>query len=490
MADHNVNNNLTKSENVADKISKSRAIRDRIVKVCKLPFEVTQGLLANWAAAYSPSVLLGLDETSGTTAKDSSGNAHDGTYTGTYTLGEPGLFSEDKEGVDFADLTESSVAFSSYPTIGPDHSFTIACRIDNRADGQAYYFDSDSTDRFMIASDGGGGGTLDYYDGSWHGSGYLLGEGEPHLLSGRFDQSANEAVLYLNGLPIYADTYAGRTVSDNLHIGTAFNGTGARQNGLYSLYMHCDSALAHTDFYQQWIDVTDGQEHYFKETIIDDLGLATLGQQGDVVCHLPLWETAGDQAADVSMYGNHFDFVNGPTLGADPVVEGHRYSVEIVDNNDTISGTTSIDMATDDFTAWGALTHTDVDAETYHAIVFAIGSDQSTLISIGIQNQEWRIRTGDGSTVETGVMTSDYPANGKSQGWCLRRAGNTVTIWVDGTRLDQDVSHLSYPSSTDIVWPGPIGSLDPCRARHQPGGIVSKALLASECQTLSQPTFA
>ena len=67
---------------------------------------------------YSPVGYWRLGETSGTTAADSSGNGHNGTYTGTYTLGRPSLIPSDTangalgcNGTGFVNLTTSAGLF-------------------------------------------------------------------------------------------------------------------------------------------------------------------------------------------------------------------------------------------------------------------------------------------------------------------------------------------------------------------------------------------
>lgn len=55
--------------------------------------------------ADSPAIYLKLNETSGTTASDSSGNGNNGTYAGQYVLNQTGLVS--------SDLTGTSVLFSN-----------------------------------------------------------------------------------------------------------------------------------------------------------------------------------------------------------------------------------------------------------------------------------------------------------------------------------------------------------------------------------------
>jgi len=498
MADHTVNDCITKEGAAQDKNPKSRGVQDKIVKAISLPFEVTQGLLSNWAAAYSPTVLLGLDETSGTTAEDSSGNGHDGTYSGTYTLGEPGLYTKDKEGVDFADNTISYVDLTPYPAIGPDHSITVIHRPDFIF-SFTYMFDSDGAGggRVALATKSGGGSTgMGYiYGVKIVPSAYKIGEGSEAMWSLRLDSVNDEGTVFMNGLPFFNGAYASdiTTGTTKTNLGINHEGSGGESSGLYSLFMHCDSVLSNADFYQQWLDVTDGQEHYFKETIIDDLGLATLGTAGSVVCHLPLWETAGAQAVDVSMNENHADFIGGPTLGADPVVSGFVSSVTM-GNGESIEQTGAVDVATSSVTMAGAIRHPageDMQSRSTEAVAGIFNSDPNAgrfwvfIPSGGGVGAQMR----DGTT---SITFTDGALNaGQTWAYCLRydAVANTLALWVDGSKIGEvDVSSLSLPQTDHFVL-GENGIYDTADGDHQHLVTTSAALSDADCLALSNPTF-
>lgn len=407
-------------------------------------------LLDRWAATYNPLVLLGHDEDSGTTAVDSSGNGNDGTYEGSYTLGVDGPFVEDKQAVNLdASTVTTRVHTDPYAASGQDHAIILVGDFDfvgGNYDVLWSCYNSTDSLKFQLAKDTYR--RLYWYQGTKFGTNRKVASGAQVI--GLRVQSENSVVFYENGLP-YDEISVGPRITetvatDKVSIGTNGDDAGGNPTPMdLSLSMHRDQLQTHEEFYQQAVDVGGAvpeEGHYYKETIIDDLGLATLGTQGDVLCHLPLWETDGLQAGDFSMRENHFDFINGPALGQDPLESQALHSVYVGTTEDIRGTFSGVDLASSDFTVRLAFK---LNTATSITNTMIFGVDDTAVgqwFAVRQYNtNEISLIVDDGS-IQTNVFSVDV-FDGQTHAFCLRRKASTreLELWVDGVY----VGALTHP---------------------------------------------
>lgn len=134
--------------------------------------------------AASPTAYWRLGEGSGTSAADSSGNSHSGTYTSTYTLGAPGaLYSDSNTAVSFGggyvdagstsalNITGTALTVEFWAKGNPGAYNYLVSRTDAGSQGYAVYTGSDAQLHFYLGRSGGihvSGSVNGLWDGSWH----------------------------------------------------------------------------------------------------------------------------------------------------------------------------------------------------------------------------------------------------------------------------------------------------------------------------------
>lgn len=79
--------------------------------------------------AKAPTGYWHLEETSGTTATDSSGSGFHGTYNGGYTLNQAGLLGVTQKAVDFPSSGSSFVDVGNHAVLTPTGAFSFHCRV-------------------------------------------------------------------------------------------------------------------------------------------------------------------------------------------------------------------------------------------------------------------------------------------------------------------------------------------------------------------------
>ncbi|MCH9693841.1 MAG: hypothetical protein K0U72_04970 [Gammaproteobacteria bacterium] len=165
--------------------------------------------------ADNPVAYWRLGETSGTTAADSSGNSHDLTYTGTYTLGQPALVS-------------NSDASMRIPTTGSGHAgTTVLTGVTVTGVETWYQTDSiaDYRDVLSLHSTPYNRIILIHYktDGRfkvWRGanqspimqSDSVVTTGEPHHVAVYYDAATNKTHMMIDGV-VQQDTYSGNILA-------------------------------------------------------------------------------------------------------------------------------------------------------------------------------------------------------------------------------------------------------------------------------------
>lgn len=228
-------------------------------------------------AADSPVAWWKLNETSGTNAEDDgSGTDADGTYTGGFTLDEPGIDGADAGGgssVRF-DGTNGYVAVGALPSklqfaSGTDFTVEAWCAFDGSlsSPGAAIVseaFSGDGGVRYMLGTYDGSGATrkpsFGWYNGSWRlaASSTELTDGNWHHLVGTYDGGANELELWVDGTSVATLTPGGTQPggTENLYLGRRWDTGGSQYfNGwldevaLYSTKLSSTRIAAHFDAY-------------------------------------------------------------------------------------------------------------------------------------------------------------------------------------------------------------------------------------------------
>lgn len=167
-------------------------------------YVATANSYATEVLADSPLAFWKLDETSGTTMADSSGNARDGTYVNTPTLGATGLIGDGGTAVTFNGTDEyGEVGFGSWMPAGNTQSFTLEafCKTTSSA-SQTLIARADSATPYRLGISGGrafmqvatGGGAAS----TLFGTSTTLNNGSVHHIVGTWDGTTTR--LYVDGV--------------------------------------------------------------------------------------------------------------------------------------------------------------------------------------------------------------------------------------------------------------------------------------------------
>ena len=212
---------------------------------------------------------------------------------------------------------------------------------------------------------------------------------------------------------------------------------------------------------------------YYKEVIDEELLAAN-----ECVAFHSTWETAGTQAIDVSGKGNHGTYVDSPTLGEDPIAEGFLHSMGGTDGYLDLS--TSIDIS-DDFTIAGFAE----PASGFGKGLVRIGGGSNY---IGIFQSSGNLRLAENNGTSDSFFAVSQPAS--AFGWCMRRAGDSLEMWIDGASVGTlDISGQVYAATTAIAiktW-GHVG-VGNWGNRVQHHGTFDAALTDAQCARLSEGT--
>lgn len=207
----------------------------------------------------SPSLWWKLDETSGSTYADASGNGRDGTGSGTIVQNQAGLFSGSSKSIDVSGTGVVSVASQSALFAAP--SFTVMgvgklanLSVDNyllgygigsggNDWGMALRVQSDGTVGFLIVTTSAGDSLVLCQTTT----GYITNDGLPHMFHGKWEVGVG-AKLYVDGALAATANSALTGVRSNTTpfvAGQAINGT-TKWNGLIDEIARFPGALSGT----------------------------------------------------------------------------------------------------------------------------------------------------------------------------------------------------------------------------------------------------
>ncbi len=151
-------------------------------------------------SADSPLAYYRFDESSGTTAHDSSGNGHDGTYASDADLGEPSLLAGDSDTALGAGTSTNPImraAFSGIPG-GASDSWTIEVWYKSSVSTSYSSLDGVGMSNFYLNVSNTTVGL--YTDASPISKTVQdINDGNPHLLDGTYDATSSTLALYVDG---------------------------------------------------------------------------------------------------------------------------------------------------------------------------------------------------------------------------------------------------------------------------------------------------
>jgi len=267
-------------------------------------------------AAVAGSNLIGhwkLDETSGTTASDSSASGHNGTYTNDPVLGGTGIYGYAAS----FDGSDDHVTVSGGSTYNLRQSLTVSCWAKSDTptwDGSGCLIskreqfilhpNDNTTSLFMSVDFGGGSFITTSYDMANLGS-----IQDWHHYVGVYDYDTGVLKLYVDGV---LRATSSTTPNQLLNSDTGVLSIG-RDDGWTDSTRHFDGQIDDVRLYNRVINDAEVIQLY--------------GLKG----HWKLDETSGTVAEDSSGVGNHGTYVNGPTLGA----AGVRQTAITLNDSDT-----------------------------------------------------------------------------------------------------------------------------------------------------------
>lgn len=216
---------------------------------------ITSPALADEITSLSPLVYLKLDDTSGTTAVDSSGNGRDGTYAGTYTLAnEAG-----PDGTNYLDLTDGRVTIpdESVFDLGAGYGLTLFACV-KRASGTYIINKGGTGSDYEFAFNAAGTGTV-YSEAGGNRSSAATTESEPgDVWSARAVHLPNNAVLC--DIETYLNSAVDTAGSPSSSTSDAFDPTptndvwiGDRADGAAG---HLVGGIAHVAIFADSVDLT------------------------------------------------------------------------------------------------------------------------------------------------------------------------------------------------------------------------------------------
>ena len=183
-------------------------------------------------------VAYSLNEGTGTTAHDASGNAHNGTLVNgpTWTPGRHGSALRFNGVNNYINLDGLSSTSKTYT-----FEFWVNRRNEN------YIFDSNGRDRIVI--DFGLWGTADnlsFNDGAWHSVG-LVPAGTWHHVALVLDSVSGMATGYVDGIKSGTAPYTGKDLGGSVKIGSYFSGANVFYSGLLDDFRLYTRALSQAE---------------------------------------------------------------------------------------------------------------------------------------------------------------------------------------------------------------------------------------------------
>lgn len=267
------------------------------------PSSVSSGLIAQWL----------LDETGGTTAVDSSGNGHDGTYTNGVTLGNSGPYLG--PGANAAGFD----GFNDYVAIPNESAFDITNEITVSAWIKVDQFDA--TWQAIIAKG----------DSAWRFSRYANSDTLHFACSGLSTDQVNGSISVNDGRWHHiAGVYTGSSlrlyVDGQLDTSVSSSGTISTNN--YDVAIGLNGQVSGREFDGDIYDV-----RVYGSGLTDDEVAELYGLVG----HWKLDETSGTTANDSSLRNNDGTYTNGVTIGATGPPATGQNSAEFDGANDYVA---------------------------------------------------------------------------------------------------------------------------------------------------------
>lgn len=420
---------------------------------------------------YSPDILLDYGAaSSGSTIPDISGNNRDFTADGT-------------EGVDFTwdpggshlvnaagRLTlNSGAGWTPNTTFTGDHTFIAPIK----ANPGVFVAPDSNLNLYETA------GSIAIFDGTVRAIGYNVAEDNEFTYS-VVHNGANSIKLYINGLLLLEESTGSSITIDSSYIfslGQSASGANTAPGDYDGFFMYKNAALTDDDIYQIY-QYASGQKHYYKEIVVDELGI-------DGVCDFfyPTWETDGVDVMDVTGNNRHGVYVSTVSLGQ-PTLDDYTLSSVVFPVSASYIDVTenTIDLATDDFTIAGAA---DPSTASSTSGLFVLGTNNNYIgLFENFSNTSLNLRAADGTSNASSVI--DTPSS--EYGWCIRRKGDVVSWWVNGVRQsDMDISSMSFASDFRLYlgnWR--FAAINNYDGKFQHRGTYSVALDESQCQRLSE----
>ena len=415
-------------------------------------------------AADSPVGYWKLDETSGTTATDSSGNANHGTYSGTPSLGSRTLGGDFDSVSDF-DGTNDHVSIPALGSTGWS-AYTLEAWVtaDALTAGRTVLTEqyTGSGDRIIgeLGLDINSAASTDlefgrYSGASWNVSspGYAMSTSSLYHLVGV--NTGSTGILYVNGVPVAQTAIAVSSDNEGWYIGRRHDASGSPYwDGAIGYVAIYDSALSHTRILAHYEAATAVAFDYELEVLADS-------PKG----YWKLDESSGTRAHDFSGNGKHGTYVNSPSLASRTLNSILGAVSDFDGTNDHVS-----------ITGLGAGSYSDITVEAWVSadalnagsgivseqytgvgdkVAGALGLDPSgaaatTLDFARYSGSSWAVTT-PSYTVSTGTL---YHVVGAIDG-----TGTTGRLYVNGSQVATVT--MSYTPDDDAWYIG---------RRHDTGG--------------------
>ena len=315
------------------------AVYGTALSATRVAAHYASGLNARYAATvlgYSPALYLQLDEASGTTAVDSSGNGRSGTYVGSYTLSQPSLLGSGSGGSVSRTATSSRIEVPAGAWSTPTTGLTATALVNltaynyvNAIFARDEAYGGGDRQWVLYVTDGGGfrfiGSTQTVFDYDRESAPGLVVLNRTYHVAMVWDVSAGTVSVYLDGALAHTFTDftgAARTGTNtswsfgNISGGNAGIGWGltGRQDEV-AVFM---SALSAGDIATLGASASDAGSGY-QAAVLTDAPAA----------YLRMNEAGGSTATDSSGFSRNGAYGGTYTLGVAGLVTGSGTAVSV-----------------------------------------------------------------------------------------------------------------------------------------------------------------
>ena len=375
-----------------------------------------------WAAEPMLAGHWRLDETSGTTATDSSRNANDATVTGTTTWGS----AVRQNGFTFDGSTEIRATGLS----GESANVTLAAWVKLTATGTSGYEVISIGDHFGIRVNQAGTTYAFIYNGSnWDFASTtepFAGEGWRHIAA-VFDDDADTLTIYVDGQEVASSTITNSIVYSGLGSDTLI---GVHGNG--------DASWNFTG------SIDDARVYSYALTAKE------IAELYGLVGHWKLDESSGSIAYDSSGVGNDGDYLGGAAPGANGPYPGDGANAAEFDGS-----TAYVRVAHDEIydieegitlAAW-----VQADAIGYFKTVIAKGDSAWRLHMDDMNDRLTGHYSMEGGGTVSGVDTTSTVSDGEWMHVVSTYDGTTAKIYVNGVLEDSGIATATIDTNTAPV---------------------------------------